>query len=34
MYGTLDAVTPEEARNRLEAMPAETRAIYEGEASP
>ena len=31
--GSLEAVTPEEARRRLDAMPAEVRAIYEGEGN-
>jgi hypothetical protein len=29
--GTLEAVTPEEARKRLDAMAPERRALYEGE---
>ena len=32
--GTLDAVTPEEARKRLDAMEPERRAMYEGEIEP
>ena len=32
--GTLDAVTPEEARKRLDAMTPERRALYEGEIEP
>ena len=32
--GKLEAVAPEEACRRLDAMPAEVRAIYEGEAEP
>jgi hypothetical protein len=32
--GTLDAVTPEEARKRLDAMDPETRAMYEGPVEP
>ncbi len=32
--GTLEAVTPEEARKRLDAMEPERRAMYEGEIEP
>jgi epoxyqueuosine reductase len=32
--GTLEAVTPEEARKRLDAMDLERRALYEGEIEP
>jgi len=32
--GTLEAVTPEEARKRLDAMAPERRALYEGEIEP
>jgi epoxyqueuosine reductase QueG len=32
--GTLDAVTPEEARKRMDAMTPERRALYEGEIEP
>ncbi len=32
--GTLEAVSPEEARLRLEAMPPDVRSLYEGEAEP
>jgi hypothetical protein len=32
--GTLEAVTPEEARKRLDAMAPERRALYEGEVEP
>jgi epoxyqueuosine reductase QueG len=32
--GTLEAVTPEEARKRLDAMTPERRALYEGEIEP
>jgi len=32
--GTLEAVTPEEARKRLDAMEPERRALYEGEIEP
>jgi hypothetical protein len=32
--GTLDAVTPEEGRKRMDAMEPERRALYEGELEP
>ena len=32
--GTLETVTPEEARKRLDAMEPERRALYEGEVEP